>query len=94
MNRVESTPEQPLQTPTEASKRFLGGWGKSVIIGLTHANVGAQGFFVGTAAAQGDSESALLHGIVAGLSGLAGTAFGLSQNAEVQSLKDKLLHRK
>lgn len=94
MNRVESAPEQPIQTPTEASKGFLGGWGKSVIISLNVVNVGAQGFLAGMASAQGDSDRALLHGLAAGAFGLATALQGLSQNAEVQSLKDKLLHRK
>ena len=94
MNRVESTPEQPTQTPTEASKGFLGGWGKSIIIGLNYVNVGAQGFLAGRAVAQGDSDRALLHGLVSGAFIVAGALQGLSQIAKVQSLKDKLLHRK
>ncbi|MBI4084826.1 MAG: hypothetical protein HY431_02870 [Candidatus Levybacteria bacterium] len=84
MNRVESTPEQPIQTPTEASKEFLGGWGASVIVGLNFVNVGAQSFLAGINMAQGDSDRALVHGLVAGGSSLVVVLHELARHIEIQ----------
>lgn len=91
MNRVEITPEQPIQTPTETSKGFLKRWGDEVLVGLNVTNLGLQAFFGGLNLAQGDNEIALFHGIMAGCWGAVTILKGVSMSSEKRALKDKVV---
>lgn len=68
----------PKPTLTEISKRFVREWGKTLIINLSIVSCGAQAFLAGLNTAQGNRETALLHGFAAGGSAAAAALFHIS----------------
>lgn len=71
MSELESTLEQLNATSTKASKNFLAGWGKRLVLVAQVTNVGLTGFLAGLNAAQEEPERALFWGISSGCFGLA-----------------------
>lgn len=87
---MENTSEVFQGNPTEASKGFLGGWGKQITLSLNAVNLSIWSGLTGMNLASGHTETALLYGFAAGCWGVATVLQELSMAAENRSLKDKV----